>query len=78
MPRLSDLRDSGAIEQDADVVIFLKRDDVYSSEEERANIDENTALTCAVNIAKHRNGPVGIVYLTWIPRYVKFGNIARE
>ena len=78
MPRLSDLRDSGAIEQDADVVIFLKRDDVYSSEEERANIDENTALTCAVNIAKHRNGPVGIVYLTWIPRYVKFGNMARE
>ena len=37
-----------------------------------------TALTFAVNIAKHRNGPVGIVYLTWIPRYVKFGNIARE
>ena len=78
MPKLSDLRDSGAIEQDADVVIFLKRDDYYSSEDERANIDENTGLTCAVNIAKHRNGPVGIAYLTWIPRYVKFGNMARE
>ncbi len=78
MPKLSDLRDSGAIEQDADVVIFLKRDDYYSSEEERANIDENTGLTCAVNIAKHRNGPVGITNLTWIPRYVKFGNLARE
>ena len=78
MPKLSDLRDSGAIEQDADVVIFLKRDDYYSSEEERANIDENTGLTCAVNIAKHRNGPVGIANLTWIPRYVKFGNLARE
>ena len=60
------------------VVIFLKRDDYYSSEEERANIDENTGLTCAVNIAKHRNGPVGIANLTWIPRYVKFGNLARE
>ena len=78
MPKLSDLRDSGAIEQDADVVIFLKRDDYYSSEEERANIDENTGLTCAVNIAKHRNGPVGIANRTWIPRYVKFGNLARE
>ncbi len=78
MPKLSDLRDSGAIEQDADVVIFLKRDDYYSSEEERANIDVNTGLTCAVNIAKHRNGPVGIANLTWIPRYVKFGNMARE
>lgn len=78
MPKLSDLRDSGAIEQDADVVIFLKRDDYYSSEDERANIDESTGLTCAVNIAKHRNGPVGIANLTWIPRYVKFGNMARE
>ncbi|MBE6027701.1 MAG: replicative DNA helicase [Clostridiales bacterium] len=78
MPKLSDLRDSGAIEQDADVVIFLKRDDYYSSEEERANIDDSTGLTCAVNIAKHRNGPVGIANLTWIPRYVKFGNMARE
>ena len=78
MPKLSDLRDSGAIEQDADVVIFLKRDDYYSSEDERANIDDSTGLTCAVNIAKHRNGPVGIANLTWIPRYVKFGNMARE
>ena len=78
MPKLSDLRDSGAIEQDADVVIFLKRDDYYSSEDERANIDASTGLTCAVNIAKHRNGPVGTAVLTWIPRYVKFGNLARE
>ena len=78
MPKLSDLRDSGAIEQDADIVIFLKRDDYYSSEDDQANIDQNSALTCAVNIAKHRNGPVGIANLTWIPRYVKFGNMARE
>lgn len=78
MPKLSDLRDSGAIEQDADVVIFLKRDDYYNNEDEKAEVNENTALTCAVNIAKHRNGPVGIANLTWIPRYVKFGNMARE
>ena len=78
MPKLSDLRDSGAIEQDADIVIFLKRDDYYNSEDEQADIDQNSALTCAVNIAKHRNGPVGIANLTWIPRYVKFGNMARE
>ena len=78
MPKLSDLRDSGAIEQDADVVVFLKRDDYYNNEDEKAEVNENTALTCAVNIAKHRNGPVGIANLTWIPRYVKFGNMARE
>jgi len=78
MPKLSDLRDSGAIEQDADVVIFLKRDDYYNNDDEKADVNENTALTCAVNIAKHRNGPVGIANLTWIPRYVKFGNMARE
>ena len=78
MPKLSDLRDSGAIEQDADVVIFLKRDDYYNNDEDKAEVSENAALTCAVNIAKHRNGPVGIANLTWIPRYVKFGNMARE
>ncbi|MBR0399202.1 MAG: replicative DNA helicase [Mogibacterium sp.] len=78
MPKLSDLRDSGAIEQDADIVIFLKREDYYSTDEERANIDADTGLTCAVNIAKHRNGPVGVATLAWVPRYVKFGNIARE
>ena len=78
MPKLSDLRDSGAIEQDADVVIFLKRDDYYNNDEDQAEVDENAALTCAVNIAKHRNGPTGIANLTWIPRYVKFGNMARE
>ena len=78
MPKLSDLRDSGAIEQDADVVIFLKRDDYYNRDDEQAEVTENAALTCAVNIAKHRNGPVGTANLTWIPRYVKFGNLARE
>ena len=78
MPKLSDLRDSGAIEQDADVVIFLKREDYYQSEDERAQVDNSTGLTCVVNIAKHRNGPVGLATLAWVPRYVKFGNIAHE
>ena len=78
MPKLSDLRDSGAIEQDADVVIFLKREDYYQSDDERAETDASTGLTCVVNIAKHRNGAVGSATLAWVPRYVKFGNIASE
>ena len=78
MPKLSDLRDSGAIEQDADVVIFLKRDDYYQNDDERAQVDASTGLTCTVNIAKHRSGPVGLATLAWVPRYVKFGNLAPE
>ena len=77
-PKLSDLRDSGSIEQDADIVIFLKRDDYYQSEDERAQVDASTGLTCVVTIAKHRNGPVGSATLAWVPRYVKFGNLAQE
>lgn len=78
MPKLSDLRDSGSIEQDADIVIFLKRDDYYQNEDERAQVDSSTGLTCIVNIAKHRNGAVGQATLAWVPRYVKFGNLAPE
>lgn len=78
MPKLSDLRDSGSIEQDADIVIFLKREDYYMDGDERAEIDENTGLTCIVNIAKHRAGPVGQASLAWLPRYVKFGNLAAQ
>ena len=78
MPKLSDLRDSGAIEQDADIVIFLKREDYYQNDEERAEVDASTGLTCVVNIAKHRSGPVGTATLAWVPRYVKFGNLAQE
>ena len=77
MPRLSDLRDSGAIEQDADVVIFLKRD-YYENEDDQAEVSPGTAQTCTVRVAKHRNGPTGDATLTWIPRYVKFGNIAKD
>ena len=66
-PILSDLRESGAIEQDADMVMFLYRDDYYNEESEKRNIAE-------VIIAKHRNGSTGTVDLAWIPQYTKFGN----
>jgi len=66
-PILSDLRESGAIEQDADMVMFLYRDDYYNEDSEKRNIVE-------VIIAKHRNGSTGTVELAWIPQYTKFGN----
>lgn len=77
-PQLSDLRDSGSIEQDADIVIFLRRDDYYQDDDEPANTDPSTGLTCDVNIAKHRNGATGVVKLAWVPKYTKFGNLAAE
>lgn len=70
-PILSDLRESGAIEQDADVVMFLYRDVVYNKETEKRDIAE-------VNIAKHRNGPIGTVELVFMGEYTKFANKARE
>lgn len=75
-PQLSDLRDSGSIEQDADIVIFLRRDDYYQHDDEPANVDPATGLTCEVNIAKHRNGATGLINLAWIPKYTKFANLA--
>ena len=68
-PVLSDLRDSGSIEQDADVVLFLYRDDYYNKESEKPGV-------CEVNVAKHRNGPLGEVDLTWVARYTKFSDRA--
>lgn len=70
-PILSDLRESGAIEQDADVVMFLYRDEYYNSDTEKRNIGE-------VIIAKHRNGPTGVVELAFLPQYTKFVNIQRN
>lgn len=70
-PILSDLRESGAIEQDADVVMFLYRDEYYNPESEKRNIGE-------VIIAKHRNGPTGMVELTFMPQYTKFVNRGHE
>lgn len=67
-PVLSDLRESGAIEQDADVVMFLYRDDYYHHDTEKKNVAE-------VIIAKQRNGPIGTIELSWIPDYTKFANL---
>lgn len=66
-PILSDLRESGAIEQDADVVLFLYRDEYYDVDSEKKNIGE-------VIIAKHRNGPTGTVELVWMGPFTKFAN----
>ena len=69
-PMLSDLRESGAIEQDADVVMFLYRDDYYNKDTDTPNIAE-------VIIAKQRNGPIGTIQLMWRPELTKFANLAR-
>ena len=70
-PMLSDLRESGAIEQDAVVVMFLYRDDYYNKDSEMKDMAE-------VIIAKQRNGPIGTVNLVWMPQYTKFANATRQ
>ena len=76
-PQLADLRDSGSIEQDADIVIFLKREDYYNkNEDDPAEINPNVGNTCEVIIAKHRNGDIGSCNLAWVAKYTKFGNLA--
>ncbi|MDI3476518.1 MAG: replicative helicase [Thermoanaerobacterium sp.] len=69
-PILSDLRESGAIEQDADIVMFLYRDDYYNKDSEKKNIAE-------LIIAKHRNGPTGTIELLWMGQYTKFVSIEK-
>ena len=70
-PMMSDLRDSGASEQAAAVVMFIYRDDYYNKDTELKNVAE-------IIIAKQRNGAIGTINLTWLPQYTKFANYAKE
>ena len=71
-PLLSDLRESGQIEQDADLVVFIYRDEYYNPQ------DTERPGEADLIVAKHRNGPVGEVALTFLARYPKFANLYRE
>ncbi len=68
-PMLADLRESGAIEQDADVVMFIYRDEIY-------NDDSGDRGTAEVHVAKHRNGPTAVVRLSFVSDYARFGNLS--
>ena len=70
-PMLADIRESGAIEQDADVIMFLYRDDYYNEDSPEKNIAE-------VIVAKQRNGPTGTIKLGWQPKYTRFVNLERQ
>ena len=70
-PMMSELRDSGSIEQDADIIMFLYRDDYYHPDSQKKGITE-------IIIAKHRNGSVGTIDLGWIGNYTKFTNLSRR
>ena len=69
-PMMSDLRESGAIEQDADIVMFIYRDDYYNHDTEKKDVAE-------IIIAKQRSGAIGTIELAWLPKYTKFANLEK-
>ena len=75
-PRLSHLRESGAIEQDADVVLFVHREEYYHTAQESE--EKNLKGLAEIIVAKDRNGPVGSVTLAWNNKYTLFANVARQ
>ena len=85
-PFLADLRESGAIEQDADLVLMIYRRDLHAAEkgktedwkEERTEEKIDRERVAEIIIAKHRNGPTGVVNLTFLPEYAKFANYIQE
>ena len=71
IPQLADLRESGSIEQDADVVAFIYREEYYNPETDRKNITD-------IFIKKHRNGPTGAFNVAWMSRYAKFASLSQQ
>jgi replicative DNA helicase len=77
-PQLADLRESGALEQDADVVAFIYREEQYKTPEERNNLPEDQKNVAELIVAKQRNGPTGSVDLRFTPSSMRFDNLYRE
>ncbi len=77
-PQLADLRESGALEQDADVVAFIYREEQYKTPEERDSMPEEQKNIAELIIAKQRNGPTGTVDLRFTPSSMRFDSLYRE
>jgi replicative DNA helicase len=77
-PQLADLRESGALEQDADLVAFLYREEMYKSPEERQNMPDDKKNVAELILAKQRNGPTGTIELRFVPSSMRFDNLYRE
>jgi replicative DNA helicase len=77
-PQLADLRESGALEQDADVVAFIYREEQYKTQEERDSMPEDQKNVTELIIAKQRNGPTGTIDLRFTPSSMRFDNLYRE